>query len=325
LSLAMGLPRRALEGGVGGGDNGSGGGEDRSNVTCSANSNGIVLKSESETDTTRDRIEIDIEVSSSGGSAKNLLARLQAFSSVSGTQAEIDFRVKFSQLIEYLEVDGVAGYSSNDTQGAVLNLGDESYTYSILADQALGSSVVKVVRASSTHFTITGKMGSALFNDSGVFAITNSIKIDVDISNFGYTLGSQARLALVLGVVSDKTQAKTQSHDDGQPHVDSEKINVHGDSAQGPVDAFFSWATTVDVTAPAATAPVIASPLTVVANDQDDGDNQDHHQIIFSFDALAPTTIHWDPLIGLGAISGATSLSISLCCLIALVWSGLAL
>jgi len=284
------------------------GGKESRDVQVSTDSNGIRVDSQSRTDT-QNKLHIDIELTGSGGPGRRLQARLRSFShsrpqTGDNAVAHVDFRAKFEHLIEYLEVDGVPGLSGSDTTGTDIDLGLESYTFAVGADQGTRANPIKVATAASPHFKITCKIGSVLFNDSGIWAFTNSVKIDVDISTFPYSLGPNARIALVMGMVSELTQFKSVTHDDDQT-ADSNKVVVKEGGASGTTDAFFSWFTTVDVTSPPATAAVIAGPLTAVGLDSDDGSSQDHKRIVYSFNATHPDTIHWDPVIGV-SLSGTS-------------------
>jgi len=275
-------------------------GQDDKDINHSVDSSGIHFESSSKTDV-QNKIKIDITVVNSGGSGNRLEARLRSFTKASTTQAQVEFRAKFENLVEYVETDGVPGYSANDTVGTNLALGSLNYNYQAAANQGTTANPVYVATATAAGnvFKITAKVAGSLFNDSGVYAFTNGVKIDVDISSFTYTLAG-SRLALVMGFVSQKTRFKSIENDNNQNHVDSKRVVVTSNDVSGPMDAYFSWATTVDVTAPAATANVIAGSITSTHNDDDDGDDNDHSNLVYSFDAVHPTTIHWDPFIGLG-------------------------
>jgi len=288
------------------GDDGTQGGTDDRDVQQTVGSSGIQFKSDSKA-VVENKVQIDIQVSGSGGPGKRLVAQLQSFTKTSTTKAEVDFTAKFQQLVEYVEADMVPGYSANDTMGATIDLGNINYNFASVSNAP--PVYISTATSSSNYFKITCKVGSSLFNDSGVWTFTNGVKIDVDIANFPYTL-SNSRLALVMGFVSEKTKFRTVESDNGQPTVVSKRLSVRSGDTSGPVDAYFSWATTVDVTSPAATANVIVGTMAVVANDNDDADTDEHVNMVYSFDAVQPATIHWDPVVGVSN-SGANQLEVS--------------
>jgi hypothetical protein len=271
-------------------------------VTLSVGGSGIQFVSKEKTDI-ENEIKIFVHQVDSNGNGERLEAKIESYTKVFKTSAKVKFRAKFKYLVEYLEDDGVAGYSDNDTVGVQINLGEEDFDYDQQLDQGDPANPIKVATATSQYLTLTCKVGSNIFNDSGVWAFTNGVKIDVDIANFPYSLGGNARLALVMGFISLKTKFKTKESDDSQTTVQSEKISVKSDGVVGPSDAYFSWAETVDITSPAGTADVIVSTIHLVNNDGDDGDDNDHRNLVYSFDALHPDTIHWDPFFGLNGSS----------------------
>jgi len=292
------------------GDDGMGGLKQRDVSATSDGTNGIVVQSLLHTDTTN-KVTIQIrttanQAGNNQGSAngKRLTANIKAFTHFKATAgannvAHLDFRAKFQQLLEYLEQDGVPGFSGNDTVGTSLYLGDQNYVYAGPFTQGTLANPIVVTTATSTYFTITCSVGSLLWNNSNVWTFTNSAKIDVDIQNFPYALGGNARLALVMGMVSLTTQSKSVETDPNQPSTSSSAVVVR-ETSGGAQDAYFSWSETVTVTSPTATANVIAGPLTVAALDADD-DLGDHRNIVYSFDALRPSTVHWDPVFAVSA------------------------
>jgi hypothetical protein len=259
----------------------------------------------------KNKLRLEIEITGSGGPGRRLQARLRSYSHArphtgNNAIAHVDFRAKFEHLVEYLEVDGIPGWTAGDATGTDIDLGLVPYVFAAEPDEGTAANPIKVASATSSHFKITCKIGGLLFNDSGVWAFTNSAKIDVDISMFPFSLGLDARLALVVGMVSELTQYKSVVHDDDQPIVDSRKVVVKQDGPSGSTDAFFSWATVVDVTSPSSTAAVLVGPLTTASLDSDDKQTQEKKRIVYSFNTTRPATIHWDPVIGVSMLSAST-------------------
>jgi len=272
-------------------------------VSINIDGKGLHFKSQSKTDVNT-KLNIDFQRVDSNGNGFRLEANLDSYTKTSNTTAEAHFCVKFQTLVEYIEIDGVPGYSNNDTVGTQINLGAQSWSFMQQPNQGTVSSPVLVATATSTYVKFTCKVGSDMFNDSGVM-VPEGMKIDVDIMNFPYSLGGTARLALVVGFVSLKTKSKVMETDTSQT-VQSEKVSVKS-SGTGLSDAFFSWSQVVQVTTPASDANVLVGNLELVANDGDDGTDNDHRTLAYSFDVQHPTTIHWDPVVAVGG-SGASHL-----------------
>lgn len=241
------------------------------------------------------------------------------------------FRIRFYTIQEYLEGGAAPGLDANDTLcNSYAIRGGKNFVLTDLGTSKIGTTTVRKVQGSTNDnmffFVITmagdGTNAPAVeFAKDKRIVLPTSIKMDIgiDATSFPYkaSSGNETRLALVAFTKS-KTKVKSRTETN-----ESRATSVTFGVGATP-DAFFSWASTVQVNGNATdTAAVIPSALVEFKDDDDDGDDKEAtEKVTFAFDVARPKSLLWDPEFGFGeansSMRAVASLSLVVACFIAL-------
>jgi len=229
-----------------------------------------------------------------------LQTRAWSNDAASGVAAGTKFDLRFRRLTEYLEVDGIPGYTAGDTRRSPspFNIGHVTFTQDPNTTDSNGNVIYNFhgqTAEATPVFKIIGKMLSVQSTVDGVVIIPSSHKFDLQLTpNWPIQAGSRLALECFIDI-STSTQATPVNGTAG------EVSTVHlGDNATPA--AAFTWVPTVTVNGNE-TADIIVGPFITPtdAGDALDDPNQNRKLLTFSVDYVGATSIWWDPSVEIGA------------------------
>ncbi|MEW6221818.1 MAG: hypothetical protein AB1476_00645 [Candidatus Hadarchaeota archaeon] len=212
---------------------------------------------------------------------------LQATTENANLKAELEFEVKFEEIVEFVDNDGDGLYDK----------GEEVYTYDLKnttfspiqrTTENVGTTTVHkiVARTADNVFKVTVYASGTSIIVGGDNVKPNEIKIDIEINNYPYTR-SDSKLAL-------KTEL------DSEFEVEEEKRDVEGEDEDevkvklGDYSGFFSWKDTALVDG---VSRLVKS--TNISGDAEEGDRD-----IYLIYERGTSIVH-DPKIGVLGSTGA--------------------
>ncbi len=266
-------------------------------VKVSKSGQEVEIESELKNGTNKDKVELQIKAH------EDVEVKLKYKTESSTAEYKVEFRVEFREIIEYLDNDTTgSGYQPGvDTIVSRYRIGDHlgnDINYTI---QTINNAQVHIFEITTTDgvFTVTFKLPEAVLNVSkGVVLTPNALKIDVEINNFPYQ-GSDTSLSLL-------TKVKTKTKYEMKDHTEHEDLGISANESELALPApdnstagFFSWAETAS--ADGQTISVVNTrplPDTGDDGDEDHEAGEESRVIYFSFIAVQPKNIYWDPKVG---------------------------
>jgi len=277
---------------------------------------------------------------STSSSSSTVSSSSETYSSTEGSEEEdnegefdeTEFRVKFTELVEYLESGATPGFQAGEDTLV------QTYT-----DASWGAWTNDAVSDTAGYFqstvaTLDGVLGFTVYATGSPvsmanFNITsNKVKFDVNIANFPFQQ-TGSYLALVSKLESDDADAEFENHggdenDDSDDEEDDSStsststVEVWGDDnddeedrtfkvskATSSISGFFTWVQTVEVVDAFGTSRT-ANVLTTI----DTAENN----MYFTFNVSSPQSIFWDPEIGITGTNSASSVCLSSAVMLAL-------
>jgi len=276
---------------------------------------------------------------STSSSSSTVSSSSETYSSTEGSEEEdnegefdeTEFRVKFTELVEYLESGATPGFQAGEDTLV------QTYT-----DASWGAWTNDAVSDTAGYFqstvaTLDGVLGFTVYATGSPvsmanFNITsNKVKFDVNIASFPFQ-ETGSYLALVSKLESDDADAEFENHggdenDDSDDEEDSSTsststVEVWGDDnddeedrtfkvskATSSISGFFTWVQTVEVVDAFGTSRT-ANVLTTI----DTAENN----MYFTFNVSSPQSIFWDPEIGATGTNSASSVCLSSAVMLAL-------
>ena len=257
----------------------------------------VEIESELKNGTNKDKVELEIHAKD------EIEVKLKYKSSTKDTEYKVEFRVEFKGIIEYIE-NGTAdsGYQpESDTIVTKYRLKDHLGSDINYTVQTINGAQVHVFEVTTTDGVLKAifKLPEAVLNVSNNVVLTPSaLKIDVEITNFPYQ-GSGTSLALL-------TKVKTKTKYELKDHTELEDLGLSENETELELSApdnstsgFFSWAETA--IADGQTIQVVNTqplPDTGEDGDEDHEEGEESRVIYFSFIAVQPSHIYWDPKVG---------------------------
>eukprot|EP01087_Luapelamoeba_hula_P008641 TRINITY_DN217_c0_g1_i1.p1 TRINITY_DN217_c0_g1~~TRINITY_DN217_c0_g1_i1.p1 ORF type:complete len:386 (-),score=74.89 TRINITY_DN217_c0_g1_i1:178-1335(-) len=243
-----------------------------------------------------------------------------------GTKQELRFLFRMLNVIEYLEVNGEAGFQPQGSQDRVLSSYGATRTSGPGSNSRKGPShkaqwqdwtvdapVTDVSGAVVYGFSATteddviyvqGTISSQATSFNNVDLNPDNVKIDIQVADYPFTLSSNKSHIAIVAIV----RAEARFEDDHDRSKDNKQVHISGDFAS-TVTAILGWAPTVQVDDTAYN--VVATQLIRTTEDDngsddkkradDDGDDSDisgdQYLVIFSF-PVHGKTYYWDPTVG---------------------------
>ncbi len=266
-------------------------------VKVSKSGREVEIESELKNGTNKDKVELKIKAD------EDIEVRLKYKSKSDSTEYKVEFRVEFREIIEYSE-NGTAdsGYQpDSDTLVTRYRLQDHLGNDINYTTQTINGALVHVFEVITTDgvFKVIFKLPEAVLNvSSGVVLTPSALKIDVEINNFPYQ-GNDTSLAL-LTKVKTKTKYELKDHTEHEDLGFSQnETEVELPAPDNSTSGFFSWAETA--IADGQTISVVNTQPLPDSNDDGDNDHEEgetSRRIYFSFIAVQPSHIYWDPKVG---------------------------
>ncbi len=263
-------------------------------VEVQNSTNNFQIESVSKVANRKDKIEVEFQVHKGDSPEFKFSYKTEANS----TQTKFKFRVDFNKIVEYKNLNGsayngtgaVSTYDlSNATWSPLSTVVDQYGTYTITAS------------TSDNVFTLVIHVASQIVKKDNVTITPNALKIDVKINNYAYK-GTQTSLALGTKIKTTATQRVENSSYDEENHFASNEKELN--MTQAGVSGFFSWANWVY--ADGKNASVLTSKFQNISSEEHDLSVGEHaSRVFFSFNAIQPKKVFWDPKIGV--VSQSTS------------------
>jgi hypothetical protein len=231
---------------------------------------------------------------------------MRRFSKINDTNAGFQFRIRPYLVMEYVDVDGIAGYNAGaDTACTVYLIRGQDCSRGSLSVGSIGGVTASSfdVFTSNNVFRITttvagggGQPSKKLVKDGRSITPT-SAKFDIAINaaNFNYSCPN-SMLTLLMKVKSKQTSKTVSDNTSGKSKA------VQLGTAATPL-GFFTWADTVQVNGGSVNASIAVSAWTDDTNSDGRGETdldsgEAAKRAWFSFLAVRPQTLFWDPEIG---------------------------
>ncbi|MHA1721332.1 MAG: Loki-CTERM sorting domain-containing protein [Promethearchaeota archaeon] len=254
----------------------------------------IQIKSELKNGDSKDEIEIKVKA----GDDLGIKLEYQSETTLDSVESEleVEFKVMFKSLIEFIDLDGNGIFNSdNDTEIQEYKLNNFSaieYTPEIQPDNSTLHylKISTVDNVFTAHLYIAGE-----FMDLNTTIITpTELKIDIEISNFPYLNGS-SQLALYTKLETEyELEENDETEDEKNGFVENESGVI---TSMNGFMADFTWAETALVDG------TVMKVLTTPINTDDIDPNDDKIYIIYP----RGTHIYHDPKIGMVGILLNTS------------------
>jgi len=229
---------------------------------------------------------------------------LRAFNSVGDDESAYRVRIGFSEIVEYTEVNGVAGFQpGEDTVDSTLKAADLQYDAITCAETTPGVFTC-TVQSKDGQLKVVAVITSVVTNAGGLPQKPTSVKFTVDINLANRNVGS--RVALITEVRTEEGEApevNDESEEEKSGFTDNkEKELVVGSGA-------ISWSVVAvqnGLNITVINSGPIAIPDDSDDDDPEDSDSEEEIQLIFSFDTTAAGLISWDPKVSFrGAFAGS--------------------
>jgi len=281
--------------------------EEKREVKMDFSSNSVKYESKTQLGKTKNKYQVQYDAEDG-----RLRISFAAYAKDTDSTTEELFQVKFEVLQEYVETDGVPGLSSGDTLGRTYNLGKEAaqtkITFIRLPDGTAwsGDAILNFeARTTDGVFVLRSYIAPVNITLGKLPVAPDTNKFDIFINNFAFTL-SNSRLAIIAKVRSKDRQGYRAKDSDGVDTTtvpSKRKTEVNFGVAALPF-ARFTWATTCTVPVNAS-ADIITSAFVVDVNDTDRDADESNKRVAFSIDSVQPSSVFWDPAVGMGASNGA--------------------
>jgi len=220
----------------------------------------IESESDSEDENQKDRCKISIQTGDNGA----LRIQVRWFHKTNDSKETLNFKVRFDELVEYMESDvPSSGFDADfDTivQHYILGSDSNGWAAPVTTEGANGETIFTFQTADGVFRVDVIITASLTELENGVSLAPNEMKLDVYINNFPY-IGTGSYLALV-----GKVQSKYEASDDEDTTAGEEGTSLEG-------AAFFSWDTTV--LADGVEVDVITSTYVNADADNDYDDGED--------------------------------------------------
>ncbi|MHA2364192.1 MAG: hypothetical protein ACXAC7_09560 [Candidatus Hodarchaeales archaeon] len=258
---------------------------------------GDKIQIESVLKTGENKDKIKFEIKAEGDKIEVVLK----YKSESETQEfSFKYRVEFKKIIEYVD-EGVFGngYQSGEdvSDYKIGQSGWNPFSYTEDTSTVVNESI-HVFTASTNDgvFSLTFKIAGSILDLGNATLTPNSIKIDVGLSDFPYTVNDSSLTIKTKVETEYEQELKDESTEEGTGFSDNEteiKIGSLTDETQG----FFSWANTA--IADGKIIEVISAPLVDTSEEEDDlEEGEMSFQTFFSFNTTNAQNIVWDPKVG---------------------------
>ena len=203
-----------------------------------------------------------------------------------GDEIETEFNLRFTSLFEYEESGTTLGYQP-DEDTLTSEITEASWTnWELVQDcTSVSADCVFELSASSTYMSTTAYFTSAATTLSGNRTLSaNAIKFDLGLMDYPYS-GNNTYLAFAAEMyVEVEWDLEEEDNDD----EDNNKLVL---SSGADVGGYFTYVTNVDYTTNETTGT--ANVITTTASSG--------YEFYFAFDIVQPSTIKWDPEMGVQA------------------------
>jgi hypothetical protein len=181
------------------------------------------------------------------------------------TEIELEFTVKFSEIVEYIDEDGDGLYNSSiDTELQTLQLNDFLPIGYHVENETDGVVHILDVSTSDGVFSVRTYATGEFADINGTIVTPTEVKIDVMIQDFDY-LNDTSQLALKVKL---EAEAETEHDDETEDEEEGRATDeAEVDVMMNGFDGFFSWKEFAEVDG--VTYPVNASPV-----EEDEGDEK---------------------------------------------------
>jgi hypothetical protein len=198
--------------------------------------------------------EFRIKLSTSAEGAK---FKLEYETGDDASETELEFTVRFSKLVEYVDVDGDGLYNDSiDTLVQTVELNDFLPIEYLTENRTDGLVHILDVSTSDGLFSARTYATGEFADINGTIVAPNQVKIDVIIQDFDY-LDNSSQLALKVKL---ETSAETEHDDDTEDEEEGRATDeAEIDAMMNGFDGFFSWKEFAEVDG--VTYPVNASQV----------------------------------------------------------------
>ncbi|MCY3413225.1 MAG: hypothetical protein INQ03_16415 [Candidatus Heimdallarchaeota archaeon] len=241
------------------------------------------IKSSLKTEDNKDEFELEFDI----GSDDNAEIKMKFKSESENAESELEYKVKFDEIIEFTDLAAI-GYE-NETIVSSYEIGKSGWNaLSYTENQDLG--LIEIIATTSDGvFSLNMRIANNFLQDDGVVLSPTSLKIDVTINQFSF-VQNDTKLAIKTHIKSSSEMERDEDTEDEQQGTASSESEVEISTTS--TAAFFSWAQLA--MADDQEVNVISSALT----DSTDEESESSNKIYFTFDAINPTKIVWDPKLG---------------------------
>ncbi|MHA2501497.1 MAG: hypothetical protein ACXAE3_01310 [Candidatus Kariarchaeaceae archaeon] len=259
------------------------------------------IESEMKNGENKDKFEAEFKIG--GGDEPEI--ELKYSTESDSSEIELKYRVNFDQIIEFSESGATAGYEEDVDQVVSEYELDKAVWEPLAYDEEIIDGVTLYTATATTSDGVVSlvlKLSTGIADVNSTTITPNAIKIDVIIDGYVYE-GNGTYLALQADIKTEsETEFDEESEDETNGFAENEE-EIRVDTADA--SAFFSWVETAN--ADGVDIAVIASSLQESDDDDDDIEEGEKHEIIyFTFDAVQPEKIVWDPKVGV-SIAGLGS------------------
>jgi len=269
--------------------------------------NKVSMESVSRTGKYKNKFQIEYSAEDGGNANSRVRVDMKAFTRSDDSDTKFRFQLKFEGIVEYKEVDGVAGLSSGDTVRSTLAIRGVDFRKDSSIKDPISNEDLLVFHGTSGDgvFTIRGYLNPVEFKARNTSTVPPQFhKFDIIINDFPYNDSTTSRLALIAKVRASQHDASRSKDDDGVERTGeaSSKTKQVTFGENAIPFALFAWVNTVTINQDGNnTANVITSPMTIDQQDTDGASSGDINKLVaFSFDSIAPSNIEWDPEVGMG-------------------------
>ncbi len=264
----------------------------------------IKIEAELEEGDNKDEVELDIDTKED----EELEIELRYKSETGSTKSDVRFRVEFKEIIEYLDVNTTGNGYQDGEELSVYEIGESGWKPLGYTTETVDNVDIHVFTATTDDlvFKVVLRIAGA-FLDLENFTLTpNAVKIDVEINNYAYTSNASS-LALMTKVKAELEQEIEEESSEEEEGLTTNEQEISLDTSD--FEGFFSWKETA--LADGQEIQVLNSQLADGSQDEDDLlEGESCMKIYFSFIAVTPVNIYWDPKVGVNVLtSGADVLS----------------
>lgn len=218
--------------------------------------NEVQIESSIERDGMENQFQIKVKTESDG-----LKFKLEFSAENGSVESELEFEVRFSQIVEFRDVDADGIFTNADQVVQTLLLNDfKDILYTV--ENINNVTVHKLfVETTDNVFSAALYVSGEFANISGVIVTPTEVKVDVGIHNFNYT-ELDTQLALKVKLESEKSvdyENSDNTQDEEYGYVDDHNDEQQVEVSLNDYSGFFSWIETAIVDG--VEVPVKVTPL----------------------------------------------------------------